>query len=222
VRCSECAVEVPALREFCPNCGTPTDPGLRRHRPGVPRPATGEQLKNNRKTVLIIAGGLLLTLGIAGKIHPFRFHHSAPPPPERIERTNGPVVITAEALANAYRKDADEADERYGDREMTVTGEFLRMVPDGYGSLDLRLNTSDPEHPLGVDVADVAIEDAKRLRPGQRVTVSCREMGEGGEGLWVRECAIQPGGEAGASAVPSVPAAPAAPLPPATDADETN
>jgi hypothetical protein len=65
-------------------------------------------------------------------------------------------------------------------------------VPDGYGSLDLRLKTSDPEEQLGIDVVDLAIEDARQLRPGQRVTVSCQRMGSGGDELWVQDCAIQP------------------------------
>ena len=66
---------------------------------------------------------------------------------------------------------------RFDNREMVVSGEFLRIVPDGYGSLDLRLKTSNPDEQLGIDVAQLAIEDAKQLRPGQRVTVSCQHMG---------------------------------------------
>jgi hypothetical protein len=75
---------------------------------------------------------------------------------------------------------------------MVVSGEFLRIVPDGYGSLDLRLKTSYPDEPLGIDVAQLALEDARQLRPGQRVTVSCQQMGGGGDELWVQDCAIQP------------------------------
>jgi hypothetical protein len=119
----------------------------------------------------------------------------------------GPVTIEAEALQQAYEDDPDAAEERFGGREMVVSGEFLRIVPDGYGSLDLRLKTSDPDKQLGIDVADLAIEDAKKLVPGQRVTVSCQGMGSGADELWVRECAIQPGAEA-------VPAPPEAPEPP--------
>ncbi|MNC88811.1 hypothetical protein D3C83_46730 [compost metagenome] len=78
---------------------------------------------------------------------------------------------------------------------MVVSGEFLRIVPDGYGSLDLRLKTSNPEAQLGIDVAQLAIEDAKQLRPGQRVTVSCQQMGSGGDELWVQDCAIQHAGD---------------------------
>ena len=54
-----------------------------------------------------------------------------------------------------------------------------------------RLKTSDPEQPLGIDVTQLAIEDAKQLLPGQRVTVSCQHMGSGGDELWVQDCAIQ-------------------------------
>ena len=79
-------------------------------------------------------------------------------------------------------------------------------MPDGYGSLDLRLRTSDPEEPLGIDVAQVALEDARQLRPGQRVTVSCQQMGSGGDELWVQDCAIQFEGDA--------PLPPSAPSPP--------
>ena len=76
----------------------------------------------------------------------------------------------------AYHDDPDGAAKRFGGRELMVTGEFLRIVPDGYGSTDLRLKTSNPDSPLGVDLADAAIADAKQLRPGQQVTVSCRAM----------------------------------------------
>ena len=79
---------------------------------------------------------------------------------------------------------------------MVVSGEFLRIVPDGYGSLDLRLKTSNPDEQLGIDVAQLAIEDAKQLRPGQRVTVSCQHMGSGGDELWVQDCAVQLAGDA--------------------------
>jgi hypothetical protein len=106
------------------------------------------------------------------------------------------VTIEADQLHRAYRDDPDEAAERFDGREMVVGGEFLRIVPDGYGSLDLRLRTSDPDEPLGIDVAQLAIEDAKQLVPGQRVTVSCQHMGSGGDELWVQDCAIQLGADA--------------------------
>src|SRR5690606_3184406 len=123
------------------------------------------------------------------------------------ERTQprGPVTIEAEALHQAYADDPRAAAERFDNREMVVSGEFLRIVPDGYGSLDLRLKTSNPDEQLGIDVAQLAIEDAKQLRPGQRVTVSCQQMGAGGDELWVQDCAIQLAGEV---AVPATAIAP--------------
>jgi len=207
VRCPECAADVSALREFCPNCGTAMDAGIRgsllRGRDG--RPAEGQ--KGIRKRVLIGGAAVLLALGVAGQsawpwFGPTIDIDSAEP-----DRPRGPVTIEAEQLHRAYRDNWDAAVERFEGREMVVSGEFLRIVPDGYGSLDLRLRTSDPEGPLGIDVAQLAIEDAKRLRPGQRVTVSCQQMGGGGDELWVQDCAIQLEGDA---ALPSPVPSPAA------------
>ena len=99
-------------------------------------------------------------------------------------------------MHQAYADDPRAAARRFDNREMVVSGEFLRIVPDGYGSLDLRLKTSNPDEQLGIDVAQLAIEDAKQLRPGQRVTVSCQHMGSGGDELWVQDCAIQLAGDA--------------------------
>jgi len=122
------------------------------------------------------------------------------------------VTIEADQLYKAYAADPRAAAERFGNREMVVSGEFLRIVPDGYGSLDLRLKTSNPDAELGVDVAQLAIEDAKQLRPGQRVTVSCQHMGSGSDVLWVQDCAIQ---QAGDVALP-----PSAPSPDAGEQEE--
>jgi len=168
------------------------------------RPTDGQ--RNNRKTVLI--GGvaaMLLALGIGGQLTgPW----SSPTIPGDRDQPGGPVTIEADQLHAAYRDDWDAAARRFGNREMVVSGEFLRIVPDGYGSLDLRLKTTDPEEPLGIDVAQLAIEDAKQLRPGQRVTVSCQHMGAGGDELWVQDCAIQLGSDV---AVPSSATSPTAP-----------
>ena len=150
------------------------------------RPADGRQ--GLRKTIAIGGGALLLALGAA------QFTGSGPwTSIESDERAQarGPVTIQADELQQAYQGDPAAAAERFGGREMVVSGEFLRIVPDGYGSLDLRLKTSNPNAELGVDVAQLAIEDAKQLRPGQQVTVSCQGMGEGGDELWLRDCAIQ-------------------------------
>lgn len=183
------------LREFCPTCGTATDPDLREKllRARSPRPA--EVRKGARGAVLIGGGALLLALAAVGN-----FAWSGLPggigPGDR-DRPGGPVTIEADQLYQAYRDDPRAATREFAGREMVVSGEFLRIVPDGYGSLDLRLGTSNPDEPLGIDVVDVAIEDAKQLRPGQRVTVSCQQMGSGGDELWVQDCAIQPTGDGG-------------------------
>ena len=193
MRCPECSADVPVLREFCPICGTAMDPGVRgsmRRGPGG-RPADGR--KGGGKAVLIGgAAAILLALGVAGQFNGL-WPHS--PVTEERDRPRGPVTIEAEQLHQAYADDARAAAERFGNREMVVSGEFLRIVPDGYGSLDLRLKTSNPDEQLGIDVAQLAIEDAKQLRPGQRVTVSCQHMGSGGDELWVRDCAIQLAGD---------------------------
>jgi hypothetical protein len=211
VQCPECAGDVPVLREFCPHCGAPTDPGLRARQRDPRGDRSGEELRGNRKKVLIGGAAIVLALAVMGKI-------SMPGPNIHIDTDHddrkGPVVIQAQQLFDAYREDEDAADKRFDDREMVVSGEFLRIVPDGYGSLDLRLKTSDPDRPVGVDVAGIAIDDAKKLRPGQKVTVSCQGMGGSDETLWVRECAIQ--SAADASAVPAPPKPPAPPAPPAT------
>jgi hypothetical protein len=211
VRCPECAANVDPLREFCPNCGAATDPRLRQSLRREPGGRSPEELSRNRKTVLIGAAALLLALGVAGKFSwPGHIIHIESD--ERHE-AKGPVTIDADQLYRAYRDDPDAAAKRFGNREMVVSGEFLRIVPDGWGSLDLRLKTSDPEKQLGIDVTDLAVEDAKKLRPGQRVTVSCQHMGSGGDVLWVQNCAIQSPGPSDV-AQPPAPTPPAAPAPP--------
>jgi hypothetical protein len=200
VRCPGCGANVSALREFCPVCGTSMDAGLRE---GLQR-TREERPARSRKGLGMVAviGAALLGLGVVSQVDWDDDDRSsgqvwAP----------GPVTIEAEALQQAYEDEPDAAEERFGGREMVVSGEFLRIVPDGYGSLDLRLKTSDPDKQLGIDVANLAIEDAKKLVPGQRVTVSCQGMGSGADELWVRECAIQPG-------VEPLPTPPEAPEPP--------
>lgn len=172
---------------------------------------TGEGRKGGGKA-LVLGGGaaILLALGLASQpIWPWS--NPATVETEQRDEPRGPVTIEAEELHDAYRDDQDGAARRFGGREMVVSGEFLRIVPDGYGSLDLRLKTSDPAEPLGIDVTQLAIEDAKRLLPGQQVTVSCQQMGSGGDELWVQDCAIQATGE---TALP-----PSAPPPPPPEAD---
>ena len=169
------------------------DPGIRgsllRGRNG--RPTDGR--KGLRKAILVGGGAVLLALGVAGQLAWSGPAIDIESDTQALPR--GPVTIEADQLHRAYRDDPAEAAERFDGREMVVSGEFLRIVPDGYGSLDLRLKTSNPEEPLGIDITQLAIEDAKQLRPGQRVTVSCQHMGSGGDELWVQDCAIQSGGD---------------------------
>ena len=208
VRCPDCAVEVNPLREYCHSCGSPMDPAVRerlRARAGGRSP---EELKSNRKTVLIACAGIAALLAIGGRL-------SWPGIPLHISthsERKGPIVTDAEQIYRAYHADPDGAAKRFGGRELMVTGEFLRIVPDGYGSTDLRLKTSNPDSPLGVDLADAAVADAKQLRPGQQVTVSCRSMAGSGDDRWLQNCAIQPEGGDGAAPPSSV--APAAPQTP--------
>ena len=226
------------LREFCQNCGAPTDPGLRerQHQLGQgPRQRTDGEPKSNRKG-LLIAAAVLLGLGMAGNSwfnRDFDFDFDDRPGMVDRDEPRGAVTIEAEQLYQAYRDNPEGSAERFGGREMVVSGEFLRIVPDGYGSLDLRLKTSNPEAQVGVDLAQLAIEDGKALRPGQRVTVSCQQMGSGGDELWVQDCAIQPTAEIGAApgapaiapataSEPTAPAAPSAPSAPAAPAAGNN
>lgn len=194
------------LREFCLNCGAPTDPGLRERQRQLSEgrgQRTGGEPKRKRKTILI-AGAMVVGLAMAGSsVFDADFDFDSDDRPEMIDRDEprGAVTIEAEELYKAYRDNPEGSEERFEGREMVVSGEFLRIVPDGYGSLDLRLKTSNPEAHVGVDLAQLAIEDGKSLRPGQRVTVSCQEMGEGGDELWVQDCAIQATAETGAAPV---------------------
>ena len=170
------------------------DPGVRRsllRGPGGPAPEGRKRSGKAGKAVVIgAAAAILVALGVAGQLDGSWDPPTAVGSDER-PQPRGPVTIEAEALHQAYADDPRAAAERFGGREMVVSGEFLRIVPDGYGSLDLRLRTSNPDEQLGIDVAQLAIEDAKRLVPGQRVTVSCQQMGSGGDELWVQDCAIQ-------------------------------
>jgi hypothetical protein len=209
VKCPECATDVPVLREFCPNCGAPLHRDSPALRPSAPAERSNGDLLANRKRILIGGGAVLLVLAALGKL-------SLPGIPIHInvdDDRKGPAVVEAQQVYEAYREDPGSAARRFADREMVVSGEFLRNVPDGYGSLDMRLKTSNPDAPLGIDLAGIAIEDARKLKPGQRVTVSCQGMGGGGDDPWVRECAVQPTAEPG-NAVPAPPAPPPPPAPP--------
>lgn len=197
MRCPECSADVPVLREFCPICGAALDPGVRGSLLRGPGGRPGDGRKGSRKgsRKVVVIGGILLALGVAGPFIGSWSDSTTAIGAEERTQPRGPVTIEAEQLHQAYADDPRAAAERFADREMVVSGEFLRIVPDGYGSLDLRLKTSNPDEQLGIDVAQLAIEDAKRLRPGQRVTVSCQHMGSGGDELWVQDCAIQLAGD---------------------------
>ena len=210
MRCSECGADISSLREFCPGCGTPTNPGLRRRTPDLPGGRSPEEFKSNRKTVLIACAGIAALLAVAGRVpwHIPSVHIGTE------ESRKGPVVTNADELARAFAADPATAEKRFGGREIAVSGEFLRIVPDGYGSIDMRLKTSNPDSPLGVDVSDGSVDDAKRLTPGQQVTVSCRRVAGSDNDRWLQDCAIQPGGDP--AAAPSPPSPPAPPPPTTT------
>jgi len=218
VHCPECDAIVSPEREFCPACGTPIRLGRRGRGPGGRRPTerSDEELKSNRKRVLIIGAAILFTLGIVSRGSWFGAtidHDSA-------DRPRGPAVVEAQQLFQAYRDDPRAANRQYGHREMVVTGEFVRIAPDGNGDPDLRLKTSDPAAPLGIDMIRASHEQATQLRPGQIVTVSCARVDRTGDERWLRSCAIQSVSEA--RAVPAPPPVPAAPPPPAPPPAEGN
>jgi hypothetical protein len=194
-----------ALREFCPHCGTPTSRSLGGDRPEALDADSDEELKRNRRKVFVIGAAIVLAMGVIGKISWF---------PAAItfashERSRGPVVIDAEQVYDAYRDNARKASKRFRGREMVVSGEFLRVVPDSRGEPDLRFKTSNPDGPLGADLVKLSQEAATRLQPGQRVTVSCQRITGSREDHWLQNCAIQSVGPGSASA-----AAPIAPAPP--------
>jgi hypothetical protein len=222
VRCPECAAEISALREFCPECGAPTDPELRtmlrgKRGGGEADDEPPEQLKRNRKALLAIGGGILVLLAVSGRFHPFGIFEI----PEKViqigdrgaDRDRSPVTIDAAALYQAYADDEAAADRRFDGREMVVTGEFLRTVPDGYGSVDMRLKTPNAEGPLGVDLDGHSVDAATRLKPGEQVTVSCRGITGSGNDHWLQSCTVLPPAEV-RSAEKSTPAPPEAPTPP--------
>ena len=219
MRCPECAAEVSPLREFCPGCGTPTDPTVRQHLkssrdgggPGGSR--TPEELRRNRKTVLAIGATILILGGIWGGGRMFGSGNHVPIVtqfnPVRVQ--NEAVTIGAPELFEAYHTDSDAANRRFGGRQMVVTGAFVRTVPDGYGSIDMRLRTNHPDLPLGIDLDDHSIDAATKLQPGELVTVSCQKVAGTGDDPWLQDCVIQPPAVAA-----NAPPPPSAPTPPAS------
>ena len=68
MQCPECAGDVPVLREFCPHCGAPTDPGLRARQREPRGERSDDHLRGNRKKVLIGGAAILAVLAVMGKI----------------------------------------------------------------------------------------------------------------------------------------------------------
>jgi hypothetical protein len=198
MQCSKCGAEVSVLREFCPKCGTSIAAGMRERGFSTPGARPVEELQRNRGRVLMVGACILMVLGAMGRLSwpglHFQSHH---------HQAKGPVVIGAAQLYQAYRDDPAGAERRFGGREIVVSGAFVRTVPDGYGSIDMRLKTTNPDAPLGVDLDRVSVDQATKLEPGQNVTVSCHRVARTGDERWLQDCAIQPAGEVSAPAVPS-------------------
>ena len=220
MRCPNCAAEISPLRDVCPHCGASTDRAFDRLDPRE-RGRSPQELLRNRRTVGVVVGGILVLMIAAGGIHPFGRHVSISPQVIHIDTDSHPrepVTIGAAQLFEAYHTDSDAADRKYGGREMVVTGEFVRTVPDGYGSIDMRLKTDHPDIPLGIDLDGHSVDAATKLQPGQTVTVSCRRVAGSGDDPWLADCVLQPPAAAEASppappAAPTGPTAPTAPRP---------
>ena len=210
MRCPNCAADISPLHDICPRCGASTDSVFDQLDHSAKR--SPEQLQRNRKTVLAVVGGiLLLTVGMRG-FHTVR-HISIPHERISIDTrrvTNEAVTIGAPELFEAYHTDSQAADRRFGGRQIVVTGQFLRTVPDGYGSIDMRLKTNHPDLPLGIDLDGHSVDAATKLEAGETVTLSCQEVAGTGDDPWLRDCVIQEPAESGAAA-PRAPAAPSAP-----------
>jgi hypothetical protein len=209
VRCANCYAMLQPNAEFCQKCGTATDPGLRRRRSGEPPEI---DLKARRRKVLLVGAGIIfgsLMLGRAFSFADFNFDDDSH------ERNRRPVVVQAQELYQAYQNDEDQADERYGDRPLIVTGPFLRIVHDGQGNPDLRFDTSEPAMPLGADLVSRSFDASSELRPGQSVTLSCNNMAQTGDEHWLQSCSIERTGP-----VPPQPAIPPTPAPAPTPPSE--
>ena len=193
MQCPECDAELSTPREFCPQCGAPTSRSLRE---AHSTERTEPELKRSRRRVVVAGAAMLFGAAILTNAYflnaDIGLVSDAPRP--------GPAVIEAQQLYEEYRADFEAADARYRNREMVVSGDFVRIAPDGAGQPDLRLGTSDPAAPWGADLIAIAHEPATRLRPGQRVTVSCQRMAGSGRDRWLQNCTIEaePEGDAAA------------------------
>ena len=212
MRCPRCGAEYSPLRDSCPKCGAATDSVFDQlDRSGERSP---DQLRRNRRAVLGVVAAVLAVTAFSSNFQLFGRHLSIFPGGVRIDTRSDrsepkePVTISAADYFDAYHSDSRAADRRFRNREMVVTGEFLRTVPDGYGSIDMRLKTNHPDLPLGIDLDSHSVDAATKLQPGQMVTVSCRGVAGFGDDPWLQDCVIQP------PAVASQPEAPGAPTPP--------
>lgn len=215
MRCPRCGAEYSPLRDFCPKCGAATDtrPIEGGRRTGVER--SPDELKRNRRAVLGVVAAVLAVTAFSSNFHLFGRHVSVFPGGFHIDTRSErrePVTIGAPEFFEAYHTDSREADSRFRNREMVVTGEFVRTVPDGYGSIDMRLKTNHPDMPLGIDLDSHSVDAATRLEPGQMVTVSCRRVAGFGDDPWLQDCVLQP--SAAAAVGPPSPSMPPAPAPP--------
>ncbi len=176
-----------------------------------------DELRRNRRAVLGVVAGVLALTAVFGNFHPFGRHLSVFPGGIKIDTRSEPkqpVTIGAAEYFEAYHSDSRAADRRFRGREMVVTGEFVRTVPDGYGSIDMRLKTNHPDLPLGIDLDSHSVDAATKLQPGQMVTVSCRGVAGFGDDPWLQDCVIQPPAVASPAAEPAAPSAPPAPAAP--------
>lgn len=210
MRCPNCAAEISPLRDVCPHCGASTDSAFERLAPRE-RGRTREELLRNRRTVGFVAGGIFFLALAMGNFHPFGRHVSMGPGMIHIDTSpepREPVTIGAAQLFEAYHTDSDAARRQYGRRPMVVTGEFVRTVPDGYGSIDMRLKTDHPDMPLGIDLDSHSVDAATRLQPGRQVTLSCSRVAGSGDDPWLADCVLQPPAETPEAGPPAPPTAP--------------
>jgi len=218
VRCPRCGADISPLRDVCPHCGASTDSAFDRLEPS--RERSPDELRRNRRAVLGVVAAVLAVTAFSSNFHLFGRHLSFFPGGVRVDTSSErneakePVTIGAADYFEAYHTDSRAADRRFRGREMVVTGEFLRTVPDGYGSIDMRLKTNHPDLPLGIDLDSHSVDAATKLQPGQMVTVSCRGVAGFGDDPWLQDCVIQPPAVASPANAPSSPTAPPAPAAP--------
>jgi hypothetical protein len=199
----------PERAEFCPQCKAAMSRRLREARPIEP---ADDDLKAKRRNIFIVGAAFVFGLVIGGQAFPSFGPDIEIDPSDWQQR---PAFVGAQELFDAYRDDEEEADEKFRNRGVVVSGEFVRIVHDGQGNPDLRLKTSDPENPLGVDLVQASFDESAELRPGQAVTVSCENVAQTGDEHWLQNCSIEEGPVA--PAVPAPPTAagpPTAPVPP--------